>query len=155
MKRKLLTIALALTLTITQFLVSFSLQTYAQGGGNGSFGTGGIGNPDKTLTRQTLDNLNPIQQFGEDEAFNAALEENPAGALMSRVLQFAFPLAGLILFVMLIWAGFEMLAGAATKKSLDAGRQRATAAIIGFILLFVSYWLVRILELVFGIEIVS
>ncbi|NCN24376.1 MAG: hypothetical protein GW945_02745 [Candidatus Pacebacteria bacterium] len=54
---------------------------------------------------------------------------------------------------MLSWAGFEMLAGASSEKSLDAGKQRATAAIVGFLLLFVSYWIMQIVEVIFGITI--
>jgi hypothetical protein len=154
MNKRLLTTLLALSLSVTLMFSSTSFKVLAQDGGEG--GSAGFGNtPDQRLEKETLDALNPIKQFGEDEEFNAALEANPAGALMSRVLVFAFPIAGLILFVMLVWAGFEMLAGAATKKSLDAGRQRATAAIIGFILLFISYWLVKILEAAFGVRIIS
>ena len=54
---------------------------------------------------------------------------------------------------MLVWAGFEMVAGATEKKSLDAGKQRATAAVIGFGLLFVSYFFAQLLEVVFGLKI--
>jgi hypothetical protein len=76
------------------------------------------------------------------------------GGIISRILDFAFPIAGLILFVMIVWGGFEMLMGAADKKSVDAGRQRITAAIIGFFLLFVSFWIIRVVETVLGIKII-
>ena len=42
---------------------------------------------------------------------------------------------------------------AAGKKSIDAGKQRATAAVVGFMLLFASYWIAQIIEIVFGIKI--
>jgi uncharacterized membrane protein len=78
---------------------------------------------------------------------------SPAG-IISRVLLFAFPIAGLILFVMLVWAGFQILAGASQgSKSIEAGKQRATTAIVGFILLFVAYWIMQIIEIVFSIQI--
>lgn len=115
----------------------------------------------ETLTEETFTEVNPLK-VGSVDSPNCGENENcedrsaefskPAG-IVSRALFFAFPIAGLILFVMLIWAGFEMLSGASTKKSMDAGRQRATTAVVGFILLFVSYWAARLLEVVFGITI--
>lgn len=106
--------------------------------------------PNQGLTAETLDSLNPLKQYSQ------GVEEDLSrpGGIISRLLRFAFPLAGIVLFVMLIWSGFEIFTGATSgKKSLDAGKQRATAAVIGFFLLFVSYWLAQILEVIFGITI--
>lgn len=92
--------------------------------------------------------LNPLI-IGSNQA-NAAQFATPAG-FINRALLFAFPIAGLILFVMILWGGFEMLAGA-TSKGKDAGKQRIQAAVIGFFLLFMSYWLAKIIGFVFGIN---
>ncbi len=73
--------------------------------------------------------------------------------IISRLLPYLFTIGGLILFVMLVWGGFEMLTGAATPKSQESGKQRMTMAILGFILLFVSYWLAQLVEIIFGIAI--
>ena len=105
-----------------------------------------------------FDMLNPLQHAGggdifEDEASAYANQLSTPGGIVSRVLAFAFPLAGLILFVMLVWGGFEILIQAPSKKGIDAGKQRVSAAIIGFILLFSSYWIWQIVEVVFGIVI--
>lgn len=101
------------------------------------------------VTSETFRNLNPL--YIGDSEYKTQLS-TPRG-IISRALTFAFPLAGIILFVMIVWGGFEIVSGAATKKSLDAGKQRVTAAIVGFILLFSSYWLAQIVEVVFGIRI--
>jgi hypothetical protein len=96
--------------------------------------------------------LNPLALFGKKN-INDQYFTSPAG-IISRVLLFAFPIAGLILFVMLVWAGFQILAGASQgSKSIEAGKQRATTAIVGFILLFVAYWIMQIIEIVFSIQI--
>ncbi len=114
---------------------------------SGGTNAGGLDNF-QGVTDGVLDDLNPIKLFGDE---NETGDLSTPGGILSRVLVFAFPLAGLILFVMILWGGFEMLSGSATKKSLDAGRQRVTAALIGFILLFVSYWIIQVLEVIFGI----
>jgi hypothetical protein len=106
--------------------------------------------PSGPLTNEDFDLFNPLKQFGDADTSE---QLSTPGGIVSRVLVFAFPIAGMILFVMLVWSGFEILAGSASKKSLDAGKQRATAAIIGFVLLFASYWIAQILEVVFGINI--
>lgn len=75
--------------------------------------------------------------------------------IIGRLLPYLFTLGGLILFVMILWGGFEMLTGAANPKSQEAGKQRITAAVIGFLLLFSSYWLAQIVQAVFGISILG
>ena len=102
------------------------------------------------ITNAQLDQLNPLIQNGDPAL--AAMLSTPAG-VVNRVVVFAFPIAGLILFVMIVWGGFEMLSGATTKKSIDTGKQRITAAFIGFLLLFLAYWIVVIIEAVFGVKI--
>lgn len=100
---------------------------------------------------ETLNNLNPISIGGGN---SRAL--NTPGAIISRALQsFIFPIAGLILFVVLLLGGFQMLTGAASSKGIEEGKQKITAAIIGFILLFAAYWIAQLLELIFGIRILS
>jgi hypothetical protein len=114
---------------------------------------GDLGQPnpiDSGVTEAVLNTLNPLKIAGTDEVTD---QVSTPGGFLTRVLVFAFPLAGLILFVMIVWGGFEILSGATNKKSLDAGKQRISAAIIGFLLLFTSFWIARILEVMFGINI--
>lgn len=73
--------------------------------------------------------------------------------IISKALPYLFTFAGLILFVMIMWGGFEMLTGAANPKSQEAGKQRITNAIVGFLLLFCSYFLAQLVELILRIDI--
>jgi len=102
-------------------------------------------------TQDVLDSFNPLLI----ENSPVAAELATPGGIISRLIAFIFPLAGLAMFVLLIVAGFEIMGAAATKKSIDTGKQRATAAVVGFILLFASYWIVRILEMVFNLKILG
>lgn len=109
----------------------------------------GINGVTEPLTKSDLDQFNPLKQHS-----SKADALSTPGGIVSRFLgQFAFPIAGLILFVMLVWGGFEMLSGAATQKSIDAGKQRITAALIGFLILFAVYWIAQIVEVMFGVQI--
>ena len=95
-----------------------------------------------------FDQFNPlvIDESPYKEQFST-----PAGVI-NRALQFAFPIAGLILFFMIVWGGFEMLAGAGDSKAKGAGKERATAAVVGFLLLFAVYWIAQIVQVVFGVR---
>ena len=98
-----------------------------------------------------FDSLNPLKTEGSP----VADQLSTPGGIVSRILQFLFPLAGLVLFVMLIWGGFEILMKSAEgTKGLEAGKNRITAAIVGFLLLFATYWMAQIIEVIFGIVIV-
>jgi len=107
------------------------------------------------VTKDVIDSLNPLIQMQDPKADPGLAEQlSTPGGIISRFLgSYAFPIAGLILFVMLIWGGIEMMAGSATSKSVDAGKQRITTALLGFLLLFASFWIARILEMMFGIKI--
>lgn len=107
-------------------------------------------NPTSGVDKSTINALNPLMIAGSTQS----TQLSTPGGIVSRMLSFIFPLAGLILFVMITWGGFEMILGATNgQKGLEAGKNRVTSAIVGFILLFCTYWLAQILEVVFGIKI--
>jgi hypothetical protein len=106
------------------------------------------------ITDEDFEDFNPLFQATKTEGSGDLSESlTTPGAIISRLLQFAFPLAGIILFIMLLWGGFEIVYGASTSKAMEAGKNRITAAIIGFFLLFASFWIIQILEEILGITI--
>lgn len=115
-------------------------------------------NPVEAPTNATFDLLNPLQIAGgdtidDDTPSEFAEQLSTPGGIITRVLVFIFPLAGLILFLMITWGGFEVLTGSGDSSKVTAGKQRLTAAIVGFLILFASYWMVQIMETVFGVVI--
>ncbi len=106
----------------------------------------GINPVTEPLTQDDLNQLNPLLLFSTKESQFYRGDEFVLGMFINQTLNLIFPLAGLILFVMIVWGGFEMLTSAANKKGLDAGKQRVVSALIGFLLLFSSYWIIQIIE---------
>ena len=106
-------------------------------------------NPTDGVTQTEIDALNPLEVLGNDPELVRQL--STPGGVISRVLSFAFPMAGFILFVMLVWGGFEILTEAKNQK-MENGKKRITAAVMGFLMLFISYWIIQIVFLVFGVE---
>lgn len=74
------------------------------------------------------------------------------GAVISELIKYAFPLAGLILFLMLIMGGFSLLASGGNPESIKKGQSRIVSALIGFVIVFVAYWLVQLLQTVLGLQ---
>lgn len=103
-----------------------------------------------------FEDVNPLQLGGSTDALTnpiaSTVKLETPGKIISRGLSYAIPLAGIILFAMIVWGGFEMVIGSADAKSKDAGRQRITAAVIGFILLFAAYWIAQLIQVVFGVQ---
>src|SRR3990172_10870825 len=118
--------------------------------GGGSSGFGCSLDADLSVTDPVLD------FFYSLKISNSELEEElstPPGVI-SRVLSFAFPLAGIILFLMLVVSRFQILMAAGNDKKMQAGMQRATYAVIGFMLLFASYWIAVLLGQILNVKLV-
>ena len=77
------------------------------------------------------------------------------GGIISEILAYSFPIARVILFVMLIMAGFKMLTGASNSSSMEEGKKMISTAVIGFIILFAAYWIAQLIEIIFGIRILG
>jgi len=62
-------------------------------------------------------------------------------ALVKYLIQWAFRLAGLLAFIMIIYAGFQYLTAGGNVEQQKEAQERIFNAIIGIILLF-SFWLI-------------
>lgn len=77
------------------------------------------------------------------------------GDIISQLLPYIFVIAGLMLFIFLIIGGFGLLTSGGNPDKMKAAQGKITSAIIGFVIIFISYWLMRILEIIFGISILG
>lgn len=71
------------------------------------------------------------------------------------ILNLAIVFGGLILFVMIIISGFTMMTNPQNPQAQEAGKQRLTWSVVGFLILFSSYWIVQIIEAIFGLNILG
>jgi hypothetical protein len=70
-------------------------------------------------------------------------------SIINEILKIIFPLALFLLFVYLLWAGFDMVRNLGNPKLVEGAKARITNAIIGIIMLSVSYWAAQIAVKVF------
>lgn len=77
------------------------------------------------------------------------------GSIITQLLPIIFVLAGLVLFIFLIIGGFGLLASGGSPDKMKAAQGKITSAVIGFVIIFISYWLIRIIEIMLGISILG
>ena len=77
------------------------------------------------------------------------------GHIISALLPIIYLIAGLILFGAIIFSGFNLLVSGGDEKKTAEAKGCLTNAIVGFVIIFVSWWLVQILEIIFGIPILK
>ncbi len=94
--------------------------------------------------------------FGKDSK-TPLTEISGIGTLVSIIVNTAFVLAGIILLFFFIFGGISMIAGAGKDNPDQAakGKQAITSALLGFIVVFASYWIVQLIELITGIIILG
>jgi len=77
------------------------------------------------------------------------------GLIISELLKYIFVIAGLILFFLLVTKGLQYLTSGGDPKKVEGAKQGLTAALIGFLIIFISYWLIQIAEFVLHIDILG
>ena len=74
------------------------------------------------------------------------------GDLISVLIPYIFGITGFILLIMIVFSGFQMLTSAGNPKAMESGQKRLINAIIGFVIIFLAYWLVKFAGQMLGIE---
>lgn len=73
------------------------------------------------------------------------------GNIITAILPYIFTAAGIGLLIFLIFGGISMMLSRGDPKALEAAKAKITGALTGFIILFVSYWIVQIIGQVLGL----
>lgn len=71
------------------------------------------------------------------------------------ILAYALGLAGILILIFFIWGGFEVLASTGDPQKIKRGTERILHAVVGFLILFATYWIVKLVEVILGVEILG
>lgn len=79
------------------------------------------------------------------------------GGFLSSVIPNIYVIASLILFVLLIVSGllFIINAGQGDEEGTKKAQKTITASLIGFLIIFASYWIMEIIQTLTGINILK
>lgn len=76
-------------------------------------------------------------------------------SILSVVLRNLYTLVGVILLIMIFVGGLGMILNSGNPEKLKTSNKTLSSALTGFIILFSSYWIIKIIELVFSINILT
>lgn len=82
-------------------------------------------------------------------------EVSSVANLVTLFVNIAFVLAGVLLLIFFIMGGIGMIASAGGNdpQKMAQAQKTATSALIGFIVVFASYWIVKLIGQVIGVNI--
>lgn len=82
-------------------------------------------------------------------------QPDEVGGLVSALAKNAIIIAGIVCVLMIVGGGLMYIfsAGNSNPQNAAKGTKAATAGVIGFIIVFASYWIVQIVEILSGVDI--
>lgn len=86
---------------------------------------------------------------------SATSEYSGAGNLINNILPNVYIAGGLIIFFMIVFGGFTIISNAGNPDKIKDGTKTITSAIMGLLVLFASYWIIQIIQVVTGVRILS
>ncbi len=104
-----------------------------------------------------ITDINIGDTFLNDASQNLADPVSVGTKYVSAIISGAISIAGIILLFILIGGGIAMIKGAGKSdpKTMEQGKQAATSALIGFIVVFSAYWIVKLIESITGLSLIS
>jgi hypothetical protein len=73
-------------------------------------------------------------------------------SLVTNALPYVFGMAGIILFIYIVWGGFDFMTSMGDPKKAESGKNKITYAILGFVIIFVAYWIVQLVIYIFNLK---
>src|SRR3972149_1770041 len=104
--------------------------------------------PYSLVTQQPLGGINFSNLYQQINQSNGDILT--IGGIISALLPYLFVVAGLLLLLYLVFGGFGLLTSRGDPKAVQIAKERITFALVGFIVVFVSYWIVQIIGVVLG-----
>jgi hypothetical protein len=80
-----------------------------------------------------------------------AFNVNNMGSLISNLIMLIFAIAIIAALLYLIWGGFKWLTSGGDKNAVASARDHIIAAIIGLVIIFLSYLILNIIVQFFGL----
>lgn len=76
-----------------------------------------------------------------------------SATLINNILPNVYVAAGIIIFVMILAGGFMIISNAGNADKVKDGSKIITSAIIGLLVIFASYWIIQLIQMVTGLKI--
>lgn len=95
----------------------------------------------------------PVLEDIQKEAKLPDLGGITIGGLISSILPYVFGAAGIALLIYLVIGGLQMMLSRGDPKAIQSAQAKITNALIGFIIVIISFLLVRLIGQLLGIDV--
>jgi hypothetical protein len=75
------------------------------------------------------------------------------GLFISRALSYALAIAGILVFVYLVWGGIQWITSGGDKSKTEEARSRITAALVGLAIVATAWAVIQLVSFFFGIDV--
>ena len=101
--------------------------------------------------------LDKIQLGNTSETLGSKYSNGGIGFFISIILKYSLMIAGIILLALLLFGGLTFIinAGKADPKKAGQGQKAVTSALIGFAIILLSYSIIKIIEVITGLNILN
>lgn len=79
-------------------------------------------------------------------------EVRTIGGMISEVLPLFWSVAGIALLAYLIFGGFQYMTSGGDPRKAQAAKGKITDGLIGFVIVFIAFWIVELVGIIFGID---
>ena len=94
---------------------------------------------------------NPVIHEGEGTI--GGVSGNPLGRYIARLWQTTVVVGGIALLLFLIWGAIDWLMSEGNQEKLTAAKRKIQHALLGLGILAASFAIVKVIELIFGFDI--
>lgn len=92
-----------------------------------------------TVIATNCDFADPRDPLGVDCVGGSGLTNEDPRLVVGRLIQVALGLIGIIVVVLIIWAGFRWMTSAGREDEISAAKKTLTAAVIGLLIILMAY----------------
>lgn len=79
------------------------------------------------------------------------LDDPSLSIVINRVLIFVTPFAGVLLFFVILWGGYDILLSQGNPEKLKTGSAKIKAGLAGFLILVLAYFISGVVGYIFGL----
>jgi hypothetical protein len=88
-----------------------------------------------------------------DPSLSFEFSGKSVGDVIGKLFNYLLPLAGILMFAMIIYGGLTLMLSGGSPEGVKEGTSKILFGVVGFIIVFASFWIIKIVEAIFGIQI--
>ena len=102
--------------------------------------------------------MNYLAQVDIKNIFDSPIGQSKGlGDIVSLILKGSLTIAGVVVIFFFIMGGMGMMASAGENnpEKAEKSKKMISSAVIGFVIVFVAYWIIRLIEAIIGIPFIT